>query len=153
MQLATAGYFVVQVFFSLVTSAIFINHDSMVRVIKAQGTQIPQGTDIDTVVNIAIFFAVAVVIVIAAFELLAALGSFLGWRWMFWVALVLFGLDALGAVSNLQYFARPDTSPIPTWSLAISEVFSVVGLGLFVWLLVGLVKFGPWAMKKPGAPA
>jgi len=27
----------------------------------------------------------------------------------------------------------------------------VASLALFVWLLVGLIKFGPWAMKKPGA--
>lgn len=151
MQLAVGGYFVVSAFFSLVTSAIYINHDSMLRVIRAQGTQIPQGTDMDTVVNISIFFAIAIVIVIAALELVAALGSYLGWRWMFWVVLVLLGLDAIGAVSNLGYFARPDTSPVPTWAVGVSEVFAVAGLGLFVWLLIAAIKFGPWAMKKPSA--
>lgn len=151
MQLTAAGYFVLQAFFSLVSSAVYINHDSMLRVLRAQGTQIPAGTDIDTVVNISIAFAIGVVVVIAALELVAALGSFLGWRWMFWVALALFGLDGIGAVTNLGYFARPDTSPIPTWGLAVSEVFAIAGLGLFVWLLIGAIRFGPWAMKKPSA--
>ena len=149
MQLATAGYFVVTTFFSLVTSAVYINHDTMLRAIRAQGTQIPQGTDVDTLVNFSIAFAITFVIVIAALELLAALGSFLGWRWMFWVALVLFGLDALGALANLGYFARPETSPLPTWTLAVNELFAVAGVGLFVWLLIAAIKFGPWAMKRP----
>jgi hypothetical protein len=151
MQLASAGYFVVQVFYSLVTSALFVNHDSMVRVLKAQGTQIPQGMDINTLANYSLFFAIAFVILIAALELVAALGSFLGWRWMFWAALVLLGLDAVGAVSNLTYIQHPETSPIPTWALGVSEVFALVGLGLFVWLLVAAVKFGPWAMNRPSA--
>ena len=151
MQLATAGYFVVQVFFSLVTSALFINHDSMVRALRAQGTQIPQGMDINTLADFSIFFAVAFVIVIAALELVAALGSFLGWRWMFWAVLVLLGLDAIGAVSNVGYLIRPETSPIPTWSLVVSEIFAVAGVGLFVWLLIGAIKFGPWSMKRPSA--
>ena len=151
MQLATAGYFVVEAFFSLVTSVIFINHDSMLRALQAQGTSIPQGTDIDTVINVSIFFAFAFVLLIAACELVAALGSYLAWRWMFWVALVLLGLDAISALTNLPSLIRPETSPIPIWAVAVSEVFSIVGLGLFVWLLVGVIKFGPWAMKKPGA--
>lgn len=151
MQRAVAGYFVVQAFFSLVTSAVYINHDTMLRALKAQGTQIPQGTDIETVLSISIFFAIAVVIVIAALELVAALGSYLRWRWMFWVALVLFGLDAISALSNIQYFSTPDASPIPTWGIVVSEFFALIGVGLFVWLLIAAIKFGPWAMKKPSA--
>lgn len=151
MQLAVAGYFVVQAFFSLVTSAVYINHDSMLRALQAQGTKIPEGADINTVVSISIFFAIAVVIVIAALGLLAALGSYLGWRWMFWVVLVLLGLDAITALSDVQYFSKPDASPIPTWGVALSEVFALVGVGLFVWLLIAGIKFGPWAMKKPSA--
>jgi len=26
----------------------------------------------------------------------------------------------------------------------------VLGLAMFVWMLVAVIKFGPWAMKKPG---
>ena len=37
------------------------------------------------------------------------------------------------------------------FAVAVSELLSVASLALFVWLLVGLIKFGPWAMKKPGA--
>lgn len=150
MQLAAAALFAAQALFSIITSALYVNHDTMVRVIRANRTAIPQGTDIDTIVGIAIFFAFAVVVGIALIELVAALGSYLGWRWMFWVALVLCALGGLGALTNLQYFARPDTSPVPIWGVAISELFALASLGVFVWLLIGVIKYGPWAMKRPG---
>lgn len=151
MQLSVAGFFVVETLFSILTSALFINHDSMLRVLQAQGTSIPAGTDINTIINVSIVFAWVAVGVIGVIELAAALGSYLGWRWMFWVVLVVLALGAIGAVTNIGTFARPQSSPVPTWGVAISEVLSVVSLGLFIWLLIGAIKFGPWAMKKPGA--
>src|ERR1700687_6138334 len=65
MQLAAAALFVVGAVSSLVVSVPFINHDSMLRAIQAQGTTIPSGTGVDTVVNIAIFGTIAVGVVIA----------------------------------------------------------------------------------------
>lgn len=151
MQLAAAGFFVVETLFSVLTSALFINHDSMLRVMQAQGTSIPAGTDINTIINVSIVFAWVVVAVIGVIQLVGALGSFLGWRWMFWVVLVLLGIGAIGAVTNLNTFAHPQSSPVPAWGVAISEVLSIASLALFVWLLIGAIRYGPWAMKKPGA--
>jgi len=150
MQLATAGLFTLSAIVSVIVTLAFVNHDTMLKAIEAQGTKIPQGTSVDTIVNIAIGVAIGTVIVIAILELGAALGSLLGWRWMFWVALVLFGFGGLGALTNLGNLARPDTSPMPVASIAFSEALSIVDLAMFVWLLVGVVKYGPWAMKKPG---
>src|SRR5947208_13398383 len=54
MQLDAAAFFTVQALYSVVVSVIFINRDSMLRVMRAQGTTIPQGSDFDTVLNISI---------------------------------------------------------------------------------------------------
>jgi hypothetical protein len=89
--------------------------------------------------------------VLGVIDLVAALGSYLGWRWMFWVALVLLAFGAIGAVTNLNTFAHPQSSPVPTWGVAIGELLSIASLALFIWLLIGAIRFGPWAMKKPGA--
>jgi hypothetical protein len=150
LQLAAAALFAAEAVYSVVISLIYVNPTTMRRVMEAQGTRIPQGTDVETVVNISVAFALAVVVVIAILELVAAAGSYLGWRWMFWVALVLFGLGSIGALTNISSLIRPETSPLPVWGVAISEVFSIASLGLFVWLLVAVIKFGPWALKKPG---
>src|SRR5438270_14098747 len=145
VQLATAAFFVVETLFSVLT-ALSINHDSMLRVIRAQGTSIPAGMDIDTIVTLSVFLAWAVVVVVAVLELVAALGSYLGWRWMFWAALVLLGFGAIGAFTNLSSLAHASLSPIPTWGLALEEVFSIAALALFIWMLIGVIRFGPWAM-------
>ena len=151
MQLAAAGLFVVEAAYSVVVSVTFINHDSMLKAINAQGTTIPTGTGVDTIVNIAIFTTIAAGVVIAILELVAAAGSYLGWRWVFWAALVLFGFGGLGAVLNLPSLFKPSASPIPLPGLLGSEVLSILSLAMFVWMLIGVIKFGPWAMKKPGA--
>jgi hypothetical protein len=69
---------------------------------------------------------------------------------MFWAVFVLCGFSTLGALINLRSFANVDQSPVPVGGLAVSELISFLGAALFVWLLVGLVKYGPWAMKRPG---
>lgn len=158
MQLAAAGLFVVEAVFSILTSAVYVNHDSMLRVIQAdkaliaasEGTAIPRGTDVETAVTAAIVFTWVVVIVIAAIEVVTAVGSYLGWRWIFWAALALLGVGAIGAITNANTLANPDTSPIPRWALGVDEVLSIAAFALFVWMLISVIRLGPWAMKKPG---
>ncbi len=149
MQLTVAGFFALNAAYTVISSAIYINHDSMLRVIKAQGNM-PSGTDPETVVGVSLFFAFAFIVFFAVLALAAALGSYLGWRWMFWVALVLFGFGSIGAVTNLFSFSRPATTEFPIWALGVSELFGIASAALFVWLLIAAVKFGPWAMKRPG---
>jgi uncharacterized membrane protein len=151
MQLAAAGLFVVEAVYSVVTTLLFVNHDNMLKALNAQGTQIPSGSSVDTVINIAIAGTIGVVVFFAVCQLVGAAGSYLGWRWMFWVALVLFGLGGLGALTNLPTLFRADTSPVPLPGILVSELLSILSLAIFVWMLIGVIKFGPWAMKKPGA--
>jgi hypothetical protein len=77
-------------------------------------------------------------------------GSFLAWRWMFWAVFVLCGLSTIGGLFNLRAFANVDQSPVPIVGLVVDELIALLAAGLFVWMLVGLVKYGPWAMKRPG---
>jgi len=151
MQLAAAAVFGVTAVYSVVSAFVFINHDTMVRVLKAQGSTLPRGMTYDSLADTAIAFAIGSVVFIAVLELIAAVGSFLRWRWLFWAAMVLFGLGAIGTVTNLGYFAKPDTSPVPIAGVAFSELVSLAALAMFVWMLIGVIKFGPWALKRPGS--
>jgi len=78
-------------------------------------------------------------------------GSFIGWRWMFWAALIVFGIGGIGTFTNLGTIFKPQTSPVPISALVVGEVFSVLDLAMCVWMLVAAVKFGPWATQKPRA--
>jgi len=150
MQLAAAGLLVVEAVFSILTTAVYVNHDSMLRAIQARGLDNPAGTDVETLVTAAIVSTWIVVIAIAAIEVVAALGSYLGWRWMFWAALIVLGVGSIGAITNLGTLAHANTSPIPGWALAVDQVLSIAVFALFVWMLIGVIRFGPWATKKPG---
>jgi hypothetical protein len=150
MQLAAAGIFALSAISGLVMTFAFVNHDSVLRAVHAQGTQIPSSTDIDTIVNATVAFTYGVAVFFAVLDLVAAVGSYLAWRWMFWAVFVLCGLSTISALINLRSFANVDQSPVPVGGLVVSELIGILGAALFVWLLVGLVKFGPWAMKRPG---
>jgi hypothetical protein len=149
MQLITAALFALSAISSIVTTAVFVNHDSVLKAIKAQGTQIPSGTDIDTIVNFSLGITWAIVIFFAVLEVVAAIGSYMGWRWIFWVALVLFGLSGISAFTNITSLSHPDRSPVPIGGVIASEVFALCGLAMFIWMLIGVIRYGPWAMKKP----
>ncbi len=150
MQLITTALFAISAISGVVITIAFVNHDSVLRTLHAQGTQIPATTSIDTIVNITIGVTYGVAIFFSLLYLVAALGSYLGWRWMFWAALVLYGLSGITVFTNIGSFANPDRSPIPVAGLISSELFAVLGLAMFVWMLVAVIKFGPWAMKRPG---
>ena len=153
MRLGVAAYLVVQALFSVIGTIIFVNHDSLLRVMQAQGSlnNLPAGTDVNSVINIGLAFAYGVVIIIALIFLFCALGSYLGWRWMFWAVLVVLGLSSIGAITNLVTLTRPNSTEIPTWGIALNELFSLIALGLFVWMLIAAITRGPWAMRKLAA--
>jgi hypothetical protein len=150
MQLASAGLLALTAVVSLIVTFAFYNHDSVLRALQAQGTQVPPGTTMDTVINAAIGVAYAIVVFFSILELVGAAGSYLGWRWIFWGVLVLFGLGSISALLGLGSLARSSDSPMPFGGLILSELLNVASLAMFVWMIVGLIKYGPWAMKRPG---
>ena len=150
MQLISAALFVLSAVTSIITTAIFVNHDTMVRALKAQSVQVPSTTTLDDVANISLAITWGVVIFFTVCEVVAAIGSYFGWRWVFWGALVLYGLSGISAFTNLTTLFNASKSPVPVAGLVAGEIFSVLGLAMFVWMLIAVIRYGPWAMKRPG---
>lgn len=93
-----------------------------------------------------------------AISTVAVVGALKRWTWMFYVVLVLLGLGVLGLPYNiitvtsrasiLNMFNMPTSL---TW---ISIGLGTVGTALFVWMLIAVIRYGPWAMaKKVDQPA
>ena len=150
MQLASAGLLALSALSGIVLTIAFLNHDSVLRALQANGTQVPPGTDINTLVNVTIGITWAAVAAFGLLQLVAAVGSYLGWRWMFWGALVLLALSGLSAITNLAALANAGRSTAPFGALLWNEVVALASLAMFIWMLIGAIKFGPWAMKRPG---
>jgi len=143
MQLATAALLAVQAVY-LVGSGLFtINSAEIRQAMHQAGTQIPPNMTEDQLVTYSLISAWVFVGLIAAVEIACALLAYFGWRWAFWVLLVLMGFFSIGALIGLGGFTRGPAA-------AFGEVLSLADIAVFVWLIVGLVKFGPWALKRPG---
>lgn len=150
MQLVSAGYLVLAAFQTLLSTVLFVNPDAMARVLKAQTPNIPED-QLASVVGFSITFTWGSVILISLAWLFLALGSFLGWRWMFWVVLAALAFSSIGVASNLLNLLNPPGQVMPPGALVVSWLFSLGALALAVWFVVAAVRFGPWAMRKPGA--
>src|SRR3979411_1877083 len=77
MQLASAALFAFEAVYSVATSLLFINKDTMREAIQAEGTQIPSGTSVDTIINIAIVTTIAFVVFYPVPELEPADASYI----------------------------------------------------------------------------
>lgn len=151
MQLAAAALLTAEAVISVAVFAIFYNHDAVKRSLESAGTQIPQGTTEDQLITITIASVIGFSVFFALLELFGAVGSLLRWRWMFWYVFVLMALGSLAAIIGIGGLVRPQAnSPIPTWASVLEELLAAGAVAMFVWMLIGLVRFGPWAMKKPG---
>jgi hypothetical protein len=95
-------------------------------------------------------FAVSVLVILLLL-LVGTVGSIAGWRWMFWVALIYFGFVGLSALTNLPRFFQVIRSlrPLTLASAILTETLALIVLAYFIWMMVGLRRFGPWARRKP----
>ena len=82
----------------------------------------------------------------------AVIGALRRWTWTFWAILVLIGLGTLSLpfnlVSALLGTRYSGSYGLPTWSVWLSVAYGLPGAALFVWMLIALIRYGPWAMTK-----
>src|SRR5260370_3308860 len=100
-----------------------------------------------------ILWASAIIAVVVCAVL--AVGAVLRWTWIFWVVLVLLGLGTLALPFNLisalagsTYAASLDG--LPSWTTWLSVAIGIPNAALFVWMLVALGRYAPWATTNSG---
>jgi len=94
----------------------------------------------------AIFFvAIAVVAILRAWK---------RWTWTYYGILVVLGIGLTGLAFNLinillggSITARQTIQP-PMWSEAVSYIRGPIDAALFVWMLVALIRRGPWGLRR-----
>lgn len=150
MQLAAAALLAVEAVVTVVADVLFYNHDAVKRALEAQGTPIPANTTEDQLIGITIGFAIALAVFFGLLELFGAVAAYLGWRWAFWYVLVLMGLGSIAALFGLYGLARTSSSPLPVAAIVVEELLALAAIPLFVWMLIGAITRGPWAMKRVG---
>ena len=89
-------------------------------------------------------FAITVVAIVAAIR---------RWTWAFYVILVLLGFTLLGTVFNAINLAAggaltSNQPHPPEFTQVMAYVFGAIDTALFVWMLIALIRTGPWAMRR-----
>jgi len=76
----------------------------------------------------------------------------LGGVWI--VVLVLLGFGAISLPLNLvsalsgSSVAAASGFNLPAWTYSLSLATSIPGTALFVWMLIAVIKRGPWGMTR-----
>src|SRR5260370_17332923 len=69
---------------------------------------------------------------------------------MFYVVLVFLGLGAISLPFNIIGALAGSTAlnpySLPVWVTWLSVVLGIPSTALFVWMLVAVIRYGPWAM-------
>jgi hypothetical protein len=152
MQLAAAGLLVVEAIRTVASALVSSNHDTVLRTLQQAGTQVPQGMTEDQLVNVTIAAIIGFAVFLAVVELVGAVFAFAGWRWAFWVVFVLMCFGALEGILNLGSLRSSNGDQTQVTLAVIQEVLCIGAIAILAWMIAGLVRYGPWAMKRPGAP-
>lgn len=89
-----------------------------------------------------------------AIGVVAIIGALKRWAWTYYVVLVLLGFSALSLPANLVSAVGGSAMSafggvsMPSWTYGLGAAVGIPATALFVWMLVALVKRGPWAMRK-----
>jgi hypothetical protein len=102
-----------------------------------------------SIMNVTLYIAAVVALV---FCVVVIIGALQRWTWMYYVVLVWLGLGTIQAPFNLISVATGSSGvsgvSVPSWIYWVGAIVSIPTAALFVWMLVALVKRGPWAMRK-----
>jgi hypothetical protein len=98
----------------------------------------------------------AVSIVYVAIAIVVLIGAMRRWTWMHYAVLVLLAILVLGLPATLASLLGISTAaPAMGGSLVVvqwaSVALGVVSTVLFAWMLVALLRRGPWATRKLAA--
>ena len=83
------------------------------------------------------------------------IGALSRWTWIYYAVLVLLGLSAISLPLTLLSAASGSVLSgasgfsMPIWTYWVGVLFGLPGIALFVWMIVAIVRRGPWGMVRP----
>jgi len=149
LRWTTAAYLVLAALVEFVTNALFETRPAIERSLRAASPKLSGDQLRDSVSfgYVSAWLLVAVVVVGAA---VLAYGAYRGWRWAFWVNLVVLFVGAAQLPTNVLALSSPATQIQPPAAIALELLLSLVAAGLLVWSVVAAARYGPWAMRRRG---
>jgi len=143
-----AAYLLLATLLDVVTNAVVSSVSTLEAALRSTNPDLP-ADQVHSQATVAYAASWVFVVVVAAIYVAAAVGSLRGWRWAFWVSLVVLALRSIGVVTSGLALAS-STTRTPAWASAMDLALAVVAVALLVWLVIAAARFGPWAMRRSG---
>lgn len=152
--MAMAAYLLLLALVTVATTVATSTPEAMRQVILStpQGRVLPKA-DVAQIAAADARAAVGVACLLAIVYLIVGLGAYRGWRWAFWAALVFSALEAAAALKGVPGILQPGNSRTPEAVLLVNWLIAVAGLGMFGWLVWGLVRGRHQQESFPPPPA
>lgn len=96
-----------------------------------------------------VFAAVLSVVLLAVI----VIGVIKLWRWLYWYLMISYFLAVLSIPGNLTYVFGNGPIRLPAWILLIQLPLALVQLGLAIWMVIALRRYGAWARRTIVEPA
>ena len=109
------------------------------------------GDTVNAMVNGMLWFTAVFALAIAVVAIVAAIRR---WTWAYYAMLVLLGFGLFGLPANIANAASGGALntmqgySMPMWTAWFGIGTGLVAAALFLWMLIALVRYGPWAMKR-----
>jgi hypothetical protein len=149
MQRVVAGFFVAYVAVQLVTNLLFVTTAALERTLRASNSALDPD-QVRSAASLGYVLGWVTLAIIAVAVLALAVGSLRGLRWVFWIDVAALALMSVGLITNGLSLAGSAAQTLPPAAIAFNLLVSLAALGLLVWFVVAAVRFGPWAMRRPG---
>jgi len=87
--------------------------------------------------------------------LITIVGALKRWTWIFYVVLVFLGLGVISIPLDLvnaftgSRFSGVSGYSMPSWYYWVGLAEAIPVTAVFLWMLIALIKRGPWAMVRP----
>jgi len=158
MQYAVAGWYLLQAIYAILVPFVLAGPmaDYFNQVIQRQAAQnpnvAPPPADFLSIMTTAMTWGLAIGAAIGiAISVVAIIGALKRWTWLFYVVLVLLGLQTASfPFTVLSAFSTSALNPvkIPIELTITSVAFGVPAVALFGWMLLAAIQRGPWAMRR-----
>jgi hypothetical protein len=160
LQYSVAGWYLLQAIYAVALPFVMAGPmaDYFNQVVQRQAQLNPNTapppaellSTMTTVMTWGLAIGAAVGIAISA---VAIIGALRRWTWVFYVVLVLLGLQTISfPFTVISAFATSALNPVklPVEMTATSVALGIPAIALFAWMLVAAIKRGPWGMTRAG---
>jgi hypothetical protein len=150
MQRVTAAFLAASTLWTILTSLLFMTQAGLERTYRATNPAIPD-EQARAAAQLGFVTGWLTVGIVSCLVIVLIVGTLKRWRWAFWVDLVFLALGSLGVVTNVVALTRPESQTQPPAAIVLGLLLAVASLALLVWFVVAAARYGPWAMRRPGA--